>query len=155
MLRRIWQAAFLYALILIVGCGNDSVAYTPDPTLPVAVNNLGRLIAQKQRDVVKPGGDVYNPRFSAADQSQFDSSNRLQQIVSDVTRSSTFTSGVAALKTLSTTKQQQVLTNFAQPEDPTWAQTGQIGDGTTDAGQMVEIEIATALTNAVKTALAQ
>ena len=45
------------------------------------------------------------------------------------------------------------VTAYSTPIDPTWAETGQIENGTTDAGEAVEQEIASALTNAVKAAL--
>jgi hypothetical protein len=130
-----------------------SFTYVPIANVPTAVNNLGCLIGQEQRYVVTPGGNQYNPGFSAVDQSNFDNSNKLTSIVSQVTASQTFTLGVAAIRTLPPTTQQAVFTSYSAPIDPTWAMTGQIGDGTTTAGEAVEQEIATALTNAVEAAL--
>ncbi len=141
--------------LTVIGCasGNGAVNYVPNPNWPAAVNSLGRLIAQDQRNVVRPGGDIYNPGFSAADQAAFDSSGRLSAIVSGFVSSSTFSSGVDAMKALPTATQTQILASFDQPVDQTWSQTGQVGNGTTDAGQAVELEIATALSGQVKAAL--
>jgi hypothetical protein len=134
-------------------CAEASFTYTPIPGVPAEVSALGQLIGQQQRDVVTPGGDQWNPCYSAADQAAFDSSNRLQQIVSNVASSQTFRSGVVSIRTLSTAVQAAVFDAFSTPIDPTWAQTGTIGNGTTDAGQAVEREIAVALSNAVKAAV--
>ena len=140
--------------MLSAGCPvGASFTYVPIPNVPTAVNNLGCLIGQEQRDVVTPGGNQYNPGFSAVDQSLFDNSNELTSIVSQVTSSQTFALGVAAIRTLPPATQQAVFTSYSTPIDPTWAMTGQIGDGTTTAGEAVEQEIATALTNAVEAAL--
>ena len=62
-------------LCVIAGCGGSggsdgqpSFPYTPIAGMPNAVNDLGRLIGQQQRNVVTPGGDQFNPGFSAVDQ---------------------------------------------------------------------------------------
>jgi hypothetical protein len=147
------------ALMFLAGCGGGSgggqapFTYNPIPGVPAEVNDPGRLIGQQQRNIVTPGGDQANPGFSTLDQEAFDGSNRLEQIVSNVTSSQTFQKGVTSIRTLSATTQAVVFTAYSTPIDPTWAETGIIGDGTTDAGEAVEQEIATALTNAVEAAL--
>ena len=149
------------APFLVAGCGSggglpsvSSPPYQSIPGVPAAVNNLGYMIGQEQRSAVTPGGNQWDPGFSADDQTRFDNSNRLQQVVTAVTTSSAFAAGVASLKTLPTSVQEQVLASFATPLYPTWATNGSIdSNGTTDAGFAVEGEIATALSNAVKAAL--
>jgi beta-glucanase (GH16 family) len=141
-----------------VGCGvgdQPVFNYSPISGVSQAVNDLGCLIDQEQRDVVTPGGSESNPGFSAADQQNFDNSNRLAQIVDSVTNSTIFAAGVAALEALSADTQTSVLRHFQTPLYPTWRMNGVISAaGTTDAGYAVEQEIATALTNAVRAALA-
>ena len=145
--------------VLLSGCGGGggngqpSFNYVPIPGVPPAVNNLGKLIGQQERNVVTPGGNQWDPGYSSADQAAFDSSNRLAQIVGNVSGTQTFAAGVVAIRALPASTQQQVFTSFSTPIDPTWAMTGTIGNGTTDAGEAVESEIATALMNAVKSAL--
>jgi hypothetical protein len=148
-------------LCIIAGCGGSdgsagqpSFPYTQIAGVPNAVNDLGRLIGQQQRNVVTPGGDQFNPGFSAVDQQRFDGSNQLSQIVSSVTATQTFAAGVASIRTLPAATQQIVFTAYSKPIYATWAMNGHIGDdGTTDAGYAVEQEIATALTNAVESAV--
>ena len=131
-----------------------SFTYTPIANVPQAVNDLGQRIDQEQRNIVTPGGNEWAPGFSAVDQSNFDNSGKLATIVSTVTASSTFSAGIASIKTLSVSDQARVLAVYAKPLYPTWAMNGTISNaGTTDAGYAVEGEIATALTNAVKAAL--
>jgi beta-glucanase (GH16 family) len=112
------------------------------------------LIAQQQRDVVTPGGTEYNPNYSAADQTRFESSCKLATIVAQVTASQTFKDGVVSIETLTASQQATIFAAYGTPLFPTWAMNGHIGpDGTTTAGYAVEGEIATALTSAVKTAV--
>lgn len=155
MTLRLFSTLCLLFPALLFGCGNGNgtVSYTPNPNWPAAVNDLGRVIAQKQRDVVKPGGDVWNPGFSSNDLTRFTNSNRLQDIVTEVKNSPEFAAGVAALKGVPVSMQEEVLLSYSKPVDLTWSQTGQIGNGTTDAGQSAERMIAAALTEAVKAAL--
>jgi hypothetical protein len=149
---------WLLVLIVIVaailnGCG-PTVTHTPISGVPKAVNELGKRICQEQRNVVTPGGNEWSPGFSSDDQSVFESSGRLETIVSKVKASSTFTAGVASIRKLSASDQSRVLAAYAKPLYPTWAMNGHIGsDGTTDAGYDVEGQIATALTDAVKAEL--
>ena len=151
-------------VLMMAGCGGGgskvggdnlpSFTYTPIPGVPQTVNDLGKRICQEQRNVVTPGGDEWGPGFSSYDQSVFDGSGKLAKIVSDVTGSSTFKNGVAAIRALPAETQSLVFGSFGTPLYPTWGMNGHIGsDGTTDAGYAVEGEIATALTNAVKAAL--
>lgn len=141
-----------------VGCGvgtQPSFTYSKIPGVPQSVNDLGCLIDQEQRDVVTPGGSEANPGFSAVDQQNFENSNRLSQIVDSVTNSTIFAAGVAALEALSADTQTSVLGHYQTPLYPTWQMNGMISAaGTTDAGYAVEQKIATALTNAVRAALA-
>ncbi|MGD0839257.1 MAG: family 16 glycosylhydrolase [Polyangia bacterium] len=140
-----------------IGCGvagQPTFTYSPISGVPQAVNDLGCLIDQEQRDVVTPGGDEANPGFSAADQQAFDSSAQLSQIVEAVTSSPIFAAGVTALEALPTNEQSSVLASYAQPLFPTWAMNGVVSSaGTTTAGYAVEQAIATALANAVRNAL--
>ncbi len=140
-----------------IGCGvagQPTFTYSPIAGVPQAVNDLGCLIDQEQRDVVTPGGDEANPGFSDADQQAFDGSGRLSQIVEAVTGSLIFAAGVAALGPLPTNEQSSVLASYAQPLFPTWAMNGVVSSaGTTAAGYAVEQTIATALANAVRNAL--
>ena len=139
-----------------IGCGvagQPTFTYTPISGVPQAVNDLGCLIDQEQRDVVTPGGDEANPGFSAADQQAFGSA-RLSQIVETVTSSLIFAAGVTALEALPANEQSSVLASYGQPLFPTWAMNGVVSSaGTTAAGYAVEQEIATALANAVRNAL--
>jgi hypothetical protein len=149
-------AVLCLAAVLVAGCGGGgqpSFPYTPIPDVPQAVNDLGHLIGQEQRDVVTPGGTVYDPGYSSDDQQKFDSSGRLQQIVDSVKASSTFAKGVAAIQQLDSASQQTVYAAYETPDYQTWATNGQIGDGVTDAGFAVEQEIADALTQAVQSAV--
>jgi len=133
---------------------NQPFIYTPIDGVPDSVNDLGRMIDQEQRNVVTPGGNSWAPGFSSYDQSVFESTGKLTEIVDRVKASSTFTAGVAGLRTLTESDQTSVLAVYARPLYPTWAMNGHIGaDGTTDAGYAVESQIATALTNAAKAAL--
>ena len=128
--------------------------YTPIPGVPQAVNDLGQLICQKQRDEVTPGGNEAAPGYSAYDQTVFENSGQLTQIVNTVKADARFAAAVASIRALPTATQNTVFAAYATPLYPTWGMNGHIGDdGTTNAGYAVEGEIATALTNAVKTAL--
>ncbi len=149
-------------LISLAGCGGGkgggdnlpSFTYTPINNVPQAVNDLGRRICQEQRNIVTPGGDVWAPGFSSADESAFNSSGKLATIVSNVKASQVFTAGVISIRTLSNSDQTRVFTSFSTPLYPTWGMNGHIGsDGTTNAGYAVERQIATALCDAVKAAL--
>lgn len=131
-----------------------SFPYTPIANVPQAVNDLGRLIGQQQADVVVPGGNQINPNFSAADQQAFESSGRLTQIVQTVTSTSTFTAGVAAIQGLDASTQSTIYADYQRPDWLTWTMLGGISDqGTTNAGYVVEQEIANALTQAVQQAV--
>jgi exo-beta-1,3-glucanase (GH17 family) len=128
--------------------------YTPIPGVPQAVNDLGQLICQKQRDEVTPGGTVYYPNYSDYDQLIFETTGQLALIVNAVKADPRFALGVASIRTLGAGTQATVYAAFAKPLYPTWAMNGYIGDdGTTNAGYAVEGQIATGLTNAVKAAL--
>lgn len=143
--------------LLLGGCSalfcQFSFDYTPIPGVPQAVNDLGRMIGQQQRCEVTPGGDVWNPGYSDVDRAAFLNSNRLAEIVSNVTASQEFKDGVESIRTLPVDTQERVFTSYATPIDPTWAMTGQIGNGTTEAGYAVELIITTALVDAVRDAL--
>ena len=139
------------------GGGSTDIPFTyvPIAGVPQAINDLGKLIAQQQRNEVTPGGSEMAPGYSSYDQSLFDGSDKLAKIVAKVKASQTFKNGVASLKTLPSDTQNLVFAAYAKPLYPTWGMNGHIGsDGTTDAGYAVEGEIATAMTNAVKNALA-
>ncbi|HLB32112.1 MAG TPA: hypothetical protein VJL27_01010 [Patescibacteria group bacterium] len=142
--------------LLLSGCalfGQFPFTYDPIPGVPQAVNDLGQLIGQQQHNVVTPGGDVWNPGYSDVDRAAFENSNGLGEIVSYVTASREFRDGVDSIRTLPAETQELVFDSYSTPIDPTWAMTGQIGNGTTEAGYDVEQQIATALTNAVRDAL--
>ena len=155
----------LAIVFLFAGCGGSggssnsdngpSFTYTPIVGVPQAVNDLGQLIDQKQRNVVTPGGSEWAPGYSSYDQSVFESSSsNLTNIVSAVKADPKFAAGVAAIRNLPVETQTIVFAAYSRPLYPTWAMNGVISDaGTTDAGYTVEGEIATALTNAVKSAL--
>lgn len=128
--------------------------YSPIPGVPDAVNDLGRMIGQAQRNVVTPGGTEFNPGFSSADQAQFEASDELANLVSAVENSTVFRNGVASIRTLSAETQQVVFDHYGTPIYPTWRMNGHIGpDGTTDAGYAVQLQIANAMVDAVKAAL--
>lgn len=136
--------------MVLAGCGK-SFPYEPIPNVPKEVNELGKLIGQEQRNVVTPGGDQWKPGYSDNDRAKFEKSDKLEKIVKKVIKSDTFKKGVAALKTLPAETQAMVLKRYNTPIYPTWRMNGRIDDsGTTEAGWDVEMQIATALTDAVR-----
>jgi hypothetical protein len=111
------------------------------------------MIGQQQRNEVTPGGNEASPGYSYDDQVRFERSGKLTKIVKTVKASKVFSAGVTAIRKLPAETQTKVFEKFAKPIDPTWAMTGQVGNGTTDAGYDVETKIAEALTSAVKKSL--
>ena len=123
--------------------------------LPAAVTALGKAIAQEQRAVVTPGGTEWAPGYSADDQTAFDKSGKLPKIVARVSATKVFKEGVIAIQSLPAKSKQAVYEKFTTPIYPTWGMNGCISSaGTTNAGYAVEQEIADALTDAVKSAVA-
>lgn len=143
---------------LMAGCGgghsDEDILYVAIEGVPQEVNDLGLLIAQKQRSVVSPGGNEWDPGYSDVDREKFEDSDRLAKIVREVKDDGKFERAVAAIRLLPSADRQRVLVAYGRPLYPTWAMNGHIGnDGTTNAGYAVEREIAGALMTAVSLAL--
>jgi hypothetical protein len=83
----------------------------------------------------------------------FHAKHRLEKYLATLKAKPAFRQGVASLKELPGTRQQEIFAKWSNPIDPTWAETGAVGNGTTDAGQDVEQEIADACISAVKKAM--
>jgi len=126
------------------------VPYEEIPDVDSQINALGKAIAKYQRSEVWTGGNQYAGCYTLDHREQFLNSGGLQKIVEKAKKSKTVKAGVIALKRLPAEKQKDILGIWSKPIDPTWQQTGRIGKGTTDAGQITEREIAEALTDLVK-----
>jgi len=146
-------AAGVYSQAAFATCP-DSIPYKPIQGVPQTVNDLGKMFAQEQCDVVTPGGSEYSPGFSDDDRTKFQKSGDLEKVIARVKDSATFKTGVAIIRKMSADQRAAVFTAYERPLYLTWGMNGRIDDnGTTNAGYDVELEIAKALTNAVKKAL--
>ena len=150
-MNKIMVFVFVLALVVLLSaCGEKDFPYTDIPDVPKEVNDLGRMIGQQQRNVVTPGGNEWKPGFSYNDQVKFENSDKLEKIVKEVSKSNTFKKGVEAIRALPPETRERIYNSFRTPIYPTWAMNGRISDeGTTDAGYVVERQIANALTEAV------
>lgn len=144
--------AMLAALLLVAGC-KDLGNYQPISGVSDEINALGKKIAQAQRGEVWTGGNEASGCYMDSHASSFHAENKLKDIVLDFVNDSAFTAGIGALKKLTPQKREEILTVWAKPIDKTWRESGQIGNGTTDAGQAVESQIAAALVDAIRAKL--
>jgi len=123
---------------------------TPTSDVYGKINALGQRIKQYQRSEVWTGGNEYSGCYTWEDLDRFHARGGAQKMAETARGERIFKEGVIALKQLPTDKRDNFLAKWNTPIDPTWAQTGRIGDGTTDAGQTTEREIAQALTDLIK-----
>lgn len=136
--------------ILMAGCQPHLGNYQPISGVDEKINSLGRAIAQYQRDEVWTGGNEYSGAYTWDDLDNFHSKGGANKIVDEAREDAIILEGVVALSQLPVIKQDELLADWSEPIDPTWAQSGAIGKGTTEAGQIAEQEIATALVELVK-----
>lgn len=142
----------IYLILFIALCflACDSVHYDPIPGVDRKINALGKTIAKLQRSEVWTGGNEYSGCYTWDHRKEFIGKDGLRKLVEKAKKNKNFKIGVIALKKLPTDKQNEILNIWNEPIDPTWRQTGKIGKGTTDAGQLTERDIAKALTNLVR-----
>ena len=135
---------FSRALVAALAVAVASAQAAGEP-VPAAVRALGKAIASYQRQVVWTGGDQYSGAYTDADRQTFLRGDHLSRIVRSARKNSRFVRGAKALADLSPDERQALLDRWRTPIDRTWAQTGRIGVGTTEAGQETESDIAEAL----------
>lgn len=128
----------------------DSVHYEPVPDVDKRINTLGKTIAKFQRSEVWTGGNEYSGCYTWDHRNEFLRKDGLEKLTEKAKMKKDFKMGVIALKRLPTDKQNEILRIWSKPIDPTWRQTGKIGKGTTEAGQLTERDIAKTLTNLVR-----
>ncbi len=157
-MKKWWCNVFVWLamnLLLTISCQAQLGNYTPIPGVTDEINALGRKIAQYQRDEVWTGGNEYSGAYTWNDYDKFQARGGAAEIADRAQETATFIiDGVTALGQLPVGQQNEILESWRTPIDPTWAQTGRIGNGTTEAGQLAEREIAEALTDLVQEMLA-
>ena len=134
---------------LLVGCkqlGN----YKPIPGVDDKINALCKEIASIQRDEVWTGGNENTGCYMWTDYESFQKRGGAEKIVFKAKENKIFKDGVFVLKKLYVEKLIELIDSWNKPIDPTWSETGEIGNGTTDAGRKAETEIALALTNLLR-----
>jgi hypothetical protein len=143
-------ATSLVLVLLLAGCGSE---YQPIANVGDEVNALGKAIVKAQKSEVWCGGNEYSGCYMETDADKFHQHGALDKIANGLENDSVFKKGTAALKALPSGKQKNILALWAQPVDKTWRETGKVGDGTTEAGQRVEREIAEELVGRIKKAI--
>jgi hypothetical protein len=142
-----------------------SFRYIAIKNVPKAVNDLGKMIGQQQRNEVTPAvlnlgyHDQFRgitptfPGYSHVDQTKFERSGKLTKIIKTVKVSKVFLDGVAAIRKLPAETQDKILEKYARPIDPPWTTTLRTNKDAIDVGYKMETRIAKTLTNIVKESL--
>ncbi|MBM3238995.1 hypothetical protein FJZ31_22105 [Candidatus Poribacteria bacterium] len=141
----------LIIALCLVACGK--VDYQEVPGVDKEVNEVGKIIAKFQRSEVWTGGNEYSGCYTWEHREKFLKNKGLERIAAKAKGNRDFMRGIVALKRIPTDKQNEILKIWGKPIDPTWRQTGRIGDGTTEAGWETERDIAETLTKLAKNLL--
>lgn len=131
-------AIMIISLAGCTGSGSESL-------VEKEIAKLRKEIAKYQRSEVWCGGNEYSGCYMWAHRDKFLASGGLNKIRKQAIRNKSFMRGVIALKSIPTQAQHYILAELRKPIDPTWAETGKVGKGTTEAGQLTESDIAEAL----------
>lgn len=118
----------------------------------VSPENLTTIIKEQQRANVKESiGESASESFTSEDLAQFDKSNALATIATQLKQNNRFIDVVLAVRQMKPSERQDLLTRCSQIARPTWTQLGKISpEGQTVAGQKAEKKIAAAIVDLVK-----
>lgn len=141
---------FLYSLYLVSLIAIAMVCGCQAHTDQDLIEDLGKEIAKAQRDEVWTGGDEYARCYMWVHRWKFLATDGLSKTERKAKGKKRFMAGVIALKSLPAGERERLLKLWSRPIDPTWAETGKVGKGTTEAGQITEREIAETLVDLIR-----
>lgn len=150
----------LIGMISLIGCSGClqrhdeavSVIKNDVETLGLSENiaQLGQEIADYQRSEVWRGGNQYTGCYMWIHRKKFLDDDGLSKIRKQALKNKSFLRGIISLKSVDEKTQYYILTELKEPIDSTWVETGQIGNGTTYAGQETESDIANELVDLIQ-----
>jgi hypothetical protein len=135
---------------------NPSVTATPSPSptsTPANPNSLIDVIKKVQNERVKESyGELEGQNFSDRDLASFLKNGTIADIKDSLKKDGEFLDVVLAIKSMSMTDRQKLLTKARTTYKPTWVELGRVDRvaGQTAAGQKAERMIAEAIVNLVK-----
>jgi len=151
-IKRIFSFFPLAIIIMsLVNCGGSG----SESPIEKEIAKLRKEIAKYQRSEVWCGGNEYSGCYMWTHRKKFLASGGLNRIRKQALGNKSFMRGVIALKSVPAQAQRSILAELSKPIDPTWAETGKVGKGTTEAGQLTESDIAEELVSLIQELLPQ
>lgn len=164
--KKLSICVMLIVLLSLSGCTTDEAVSTiqddvKELGLGPQIAQLGQEIADYQRAEVWRGGNPSVGCYTWEDREKFLADDELADITQSALQNKEFMEGIIALKSLEDTTQWRLMKKLKEPIDPTWAQMEPVSqmdsitwysynNGTTDAGQETEKDIAEALVDLIQ-----